>query len=173
MVTNPKLSIYDKILTHYVKDARGCLMVVSHDALFLKALKGAFKSLGLDYKSVFNKHTLDEAISDSKLLLKRYNQIIFFVEAAIDGFSNVLTLRNINSIFGHQCKVIVITAETEKSKIIQMYEMGADNVIVKPVSINSLIQKVALTLNPNNKLAKMVDEAKALIQENSLNEAKK
>lgn len=176
MVTNPKnskLSIYDKILTHYIKEARGCLMVVSHDSLFLKALKGAFKSLGLDYGSVFNKHNLDKAISDSKLLLKRYDHVVFFVEAAIDGFSNVLTLRNINSMFGHKCKIIVITAETEKNRIIQMYEMGADNVIVKPVSINSLIQKIALTLNPNNKLAKMVHEAKALIQENSLNEAEK
>lgn len=148
-------------------------MVVSHDALFLKALKGAFKSLGLDYGSVFNKHTLDKAISDSKLLLNRYNQVVFFVEAAIDGFSNILTLRNINSIFGHKCKIIVVTAETEKNKIIQMFEMGADNVIVKPVSINSLIQKIALTLNPNNKLSKMVSEAKVLIQENSLNEANK
>ncbi|RQD60676.1 tetratricopeptide repeat protein [Desulfonatronovibrio magnus] len=173
MATSQQLTIYDKILQHFVKEAKGCIMAVTHDVLFLKALKGAYKSLGLDYNSVFHKNDLEKALSDAKLILKRYSQIIFFVEANIDGYSNILTLRNIKTLFGHKCKVIVITVETERNRIIQMYEMGGDNVIVKPVSINALIQKIALTLNPNNNLAKMVDEARSLIQEEKFDEAEK
>ncbi|MFW5731412.1 MAG: tetratricopeptide repeat protein [Desulfonatronovibrionaceae bacterium] len=171
MSTEKNLSIYDKIVKHFVGEAKGCIMAVTNDGLFLKALKGAYKSLGLDYNTVFTRHELEKAISETKLLLNRYAQIVFFVEAAVDGLSNVLHLRNIKAMFGHQCKIIVITAETERNRIVQMYEMGGDNVIVKPVSINSLIQKIALTLNPNNNLSRMVHEAKAMIEKEELDQA--
>jgi tetratricopeptide (TPR) repeat protein len=63
--------------------------------------------------------------------------------------------------------------EVEREYIIQIYEMGADNVIVKPISVNSLIQKLALTLNPDNNWSKKVDECKTLIQMGKLSEAEK
>lgn len=173
MTSTQKLNIYDKILNYYIKDSKGCIMAVTPDPLFLKAMKGAFKTLGLDYNCVFNKHDLDKAIAESKQIMNRFKQILFFIESSIDGTSNVLAIKNIKSVFTHQYKVIMITGETERDKIIQMYEMGADNVIVKPVSINSLIQKIALTLNPNNNLAKMVHDAKSMIQENQLKDAEK
>ncbi|WP_035243992.1 tetratricopeptide repeat protein [Desulfonatronovibrio hydrogenovorans] len=173
MKKDQKLSIYDKIFKFFINDSKGCVMAVTDDALFLKAVKGAYKSQGLDYKSFFAKHDLEKAVAEAKMILNRYKQILFFVEASIEGLSNVLIVKNIKSLFGHKCKLIVITDETERNRIIQMYEMGADNVIVKPVSINSLIQKIALTLNPNNNLGKMVDEAKSLIQLGELDQAEK
>ncbi len=171
MSKNMKLTIYDKIFKHFISESKGCIMAVSQDVLFMKALKGSFKTLGLDYNCVFSKHDLDKAVAEARLLMNRFKEIIFFVEADIDGSSNVFAVKNIKSVFTHKSTIIMITVEAERNKIIQMYEMGADNVIVKPVSINSLIQKIALTLNPNNNLVKLVDKAKAMIFDKRLDEA--
>ena len=168
-----KLTLYDKILNYYINDAKGFIMAVTTDPHFLKALNGAFKTLGLSSNCISNRHSMEKAMAETRLLMNRFKQVILFVEASIDGFNNVLTIKNFKSVFTYKCKVIMITEETERDKIAQMYEMGADNVIVKPVSINSLIQKIALTLNPNNNIAKMVDQAKSMINSNKLHEAEK
>ncbi|WP_244156296.1 MULTISPECIES: tetratricopeptide repeat protein [Desulfonatronospira] len=166
-----KLTIYEKIVKFFLTDGKGCIIAVSQDSLLIKAVKAMYKALGIDANSFFHKQNLEKAGADAKSLLTRFNQVVFLVESSTDGASNVLNIKNFKNILGHKCKVIVMTSETDRSNIIQMYEMGADNVIVKPVSVNSLIQKIALTLNPNNELAQKVDEAKALLMENHLDQA--
>ena len=168
-----KLSVYDKIFRFFISEAGGCVMAVTHDLLFLKTLKGAFKSLGLDSRGFLHRNSMNKAVEEAKSALKIFSEMVFFIEARSEASSNIPAINNLKSFFQSKCKLIVITAETERHNIIYMYEMGADNVIVKPVSINSLIQKVALTLNPNNKLARLVDQARNLLLENKLDEAGK
>ncbi|WP_291323030.1 tetratricopeptide repeat protein [Desulfonatronospira sp.] len=168
-----KLTIYEKIVKFFLNEGKGCIIAITQDSLLIKAIKAMYKAMGKDPGSFYHKQSLEKAASDTKSLLARFNQVVFLVEASIDGVSNILHIKNLKNTLGYKCKIVVMTSETERSNIIQMYEMGADNVIVKPVSVNSLLQKIALTINPNNELIKKVDEAKSMLVDNHLDQAEK
>ncbi len=173
-MANPKKqNTYEQIVKHVIQEGKGYLVTVTQDALFVKTVKGALKSMGVDKETLKHRHDLDKALADAKNLQNRYEHLIFLIEANIEGVNNILNLKHLKTALGDKCKAIVTTSETDRNNIIHMYEMGADNVIVKPVSVNSLIQKIALTLNPNSKLAEKVDEAKAKLGENQLEQAEK
>ena len=61
--------------------------------------------------------------------------------------------------------------------MVLLHEIGADNIITKPVSMNTLIEKIAFTVKPPGKLGLIIESGKALLAkgdyENALRLAKK
>jgi tetratricopeptide (TPR) repeat protein len=54
-----------------------------------------------------------------------------------------------------------------------LHEIGADNFISKPISINTLIEKIAFTIKPQGKLGQLIDAAKALVAQGNFETALK
>lgn len=104
-----------------------------------------------------------------KIFWKIYKKLIFFIDFNIAD--NILNIKRLKQIFKDKCKVIAVSTEIDKHKIIQMQEMGADNIIIKPVSINSLIQKIALTSQPNNEITEMINKTKKLAGSGNFSQA--
>ncbi|WP_457572120.1 tetratricopeptide repeat protein [Desulfovulcanus sp.] len=168
-----KQNQYNNIVRQFIQEEKGCLVLVSDDPIFFKNLAAAFRFLTIDHHLIYRFTSLNNAVAQKKIFLKQYNQVLLMIEAYIQGRSNVLQFNLIKSAFKEQCKIISLSHEIERQYIIQMFEMGADNVIVKPISMNSLIQKIATTINPGSSWAQKVDECKYLINANKLEEAEK
>lgn len=62
-------------------------------------------------------------------------------------------------------RIIMLVMAAEKDRLMLFHELGADNVIVKPVSINTLIEKMATTLQPQSKVAEIINAAKHMLKE--------
>ena len=52
-----------------------------------------------------------------------------------------------------------------------LHEVGADNFIAKPVSMNTLIEKMAFTIKPQGKLGQAIDLAKGLLERKEYTQA--
>ena len=164
-------ALYDEIVRHYVRKLHGCFVVISSDAFFFKVLKDSLKYLGLPVQSA---HKTSEIGSGFKLLSElaaTYKGIVVFLDANLSGRNTIIYFRQIKEIFRESCNIICLTSESGREKLIYIKEMGADNIVVKPVTMNSLIQKTALTIKPNTKFSRLVDSANKLISENKLFEA--
>ena len=59
----------------------------------------------------------------------------------------------------------MLTIDVEKQRIMYLHEVGADNFIAKPVSANTIIEKLAFTLKPQTKLGQVIDIAKSLLRQ--------
>ena len=59
--------------------------------------------------------------------------------------------------------IVVVTVEIEQARLMYLHEVGADNFITKPVSANTIIEKLAFTLKPQSKLGQVLDLAKGLL----------
>ncbi|MGM0611277.1 MAG: tetratricopeptide repeat protein [Thermodesulfobacteriota bacterium] len=159
----------DQIVRYFVRDSGGFLLV-SHDTSFIKIFKGCLKSLGISQDHLFHQHHNDHYVRQVKNLLKRYKKLILFVEANIEGKNSTVFFKQIKDILEDKVTIICISTELNRDILCLFHEMGADNIIVKPVSINSIVEKIAYTIKPNN-LSKMVRAAQNAIEDEDYNTA--
>ncbi|MFW5735011.1 MAG: tetratricopeptide repeat protein [Oceanidesulfovibrio sp.] len=70
-------------------------------------------------------------------------------------------------------KVVILTGETERQRLVLLHEIGADNFISKPISMNILIEKIAFTIKPQGKIGKLIDNGKQLLSKEQYEESLK
>jgi DNA-binding response OmpR family regulator len=58
---------------------------------------------------------------------------------------------------------VVLTTEIEREKLILLHEVGADNIITKPIAPDTLIEKIAFTVKPRGEIGELIDEGKKLL----------
>ncbi|MFP4168009.1 MAG: tetratricopeptide repeat protein [Desulfonatronovibrionaceae bacterium] len=156
-----KRDTLDQVVRYFVQD-NGGFLVVSHDNGFIKMFKGCLKSLGISSDSLHTHYEIESYVKQTSSLLKRYKRLILFVEASIEGRSSTVFFKQVKEFVGDRAIIICISTEVDRELLFLFHEMGADNIIIKPVSVNSIVEKIAFTLKPNN-LRQMVDKAKEAI----------
>ncbi|NCC24510.1 MAG: tetratricopeptide repeat protein [Deltaproteobacteria bacterium] len=160
------VTIYEKILVHYFKVLNGCVLIATEDKTFYKNLRSVLKPLEPESGAV---HVISRADSSALRtvgnLLVRHGHVLVLVESKIGGRSNFQFLTMLRESFFEQCNIIGLTKDDDAGVIAHMRELGADSVIVKPVSQTKLIQKMALTLQPDNEFNKKIRECKRMLRE--------
>ncbi len=164
-------SIFDKIFKHYVTKMHGCFLVITPDDLFIKTFVSAFKRLGLPYEPIHQHKTFVNIFKYCRDLLVNYKHVILIIERFVEGRTSLDELTFVKETFRSKIKIIVTTGEVDKQTVSLILEKGADGIVVKPVSQNSLIQKVASALSPNNAMEKNVERCLGLIEQGALDDA--
>ncbi len=160
-----KLHLFDQVIRNYVS-RDGCFFIVSNDSIFIQVFKGLVKSLGLVQECLHCELHVKGYIKKIRSLLNEFEHVILFVEANFDGENNTLCFQSIKDAFEDRVGIVCLTTEMNRDALCLLHEMGADSVIIKPVSINSIIEKMAYIIKPNN-LRTLVSKAKkTLAQEN-------
>jgi len=163
---------FDAVVRSFVEEQGGHIILVSLDYGFASLLRGMFKTLGLGRIHFFRIEEADRYVETIKKILERSrsHQVLLFLEAKIQGKSLFEELRMAKQAFGDQCKIICLSPEVSTQMTAFAMESGADNVIVKPISMNSLLQKIASTVQPNN-LRNLVSKCEDLIDSGDFEEA--
>ncbi len=68
-------------------------------------------------------------------------------------------------------RIIVLVGETKRENIAYFYEIGVNNVISKPASMNNIIEKMAFTIKPQGKLSEYMGLGKRFLAAGKLKEA--
>ncbi|MFO7817099.1 MAG: hypothetical protein R6V39_05400, partial [Desulfovibrionales bacterium] len=131
-MADKNLSIYDQIFRHVFLKTGSCLILVSQDVSFQRTIKACFKYLGIETNNFFTHHNLTTAVAEAQKIIKRFTNIIFFIEHHIDEKNNILEFSSLKKSFSGKCKIICLSGEVSRDSIVHIYEMGADNVIIKP-----------------------------------------
>lgn len=159
---------YDAIVVNFIQQKKGHFILVTEDILFEKTFRAMLKTLALD-ENHLTITTLDKLNQKIKKLLENGYYPIILLELFIAGNYNIEKITEIKQTF-QNIKILCLSGEIDRDKVVYILEAGADNIIIKPVSINSLIQKIYFCVKKSN-LTKMVDKAQKLIEEDKLEEA--
>jgi tetratricopeptide (TPR) repeat protein len=154
------LSIFDKIFIHYIVSMKGAVLLVSNDSIMGKIIRSCYKNLGLDDSSFYHVRELANLFKLTSNILSIQKHVILIVERSLSGRSSLEDIDPIKNKFRSQLKTILVSTEVDDNMIALMYESGADNVIIKPIDQNSLVQKIATVLSPNNALDELIDACK-------------
>jgi len=156
-------SYQDTVITYLAKE-NGHVFAVSDDQAFCTQLRLTLaKEMGLGAPAMFT------AIADPRSLLRELRSILhrhpsplLFVERVIGGQDLSFLISQIKQLFA-EVKIIVLTSDVQRDRLMLLHEVGADNFIAKPVSANTLIEKMAFTLKPQSKLGQLIEMAKQLL----------
>ncbi len=158
---------YENTVIDFVQKESGCFLVVSTDQAFVTAFRSVLqKHLAITAANTFS------IISEPGMALKRIKETdaakrrpLVLLERRIDGQDMTFMVKQLKEAYP-KLLMIILTADVEKHRIMYLHEMGADNFIAKPVSAQTIIEKLAFTIKPQSQLGVLIDSAKEYLDEN-------
>lgn len=162
MAAAPK---YDQDMREYLEDQAGMLVMLSDDQLFMRALRTAiFKTLGIKTDCLQVYQDQAHALKTVHDRLNRKLPVLVLADRLLHGKPNLEFLRTVKTTFS-EAKMLVMTQETSKADLSQLYEIGVDSILTKPVSIDTLVEKMAGAIKPQSKISQLVQEARACLEQ--------
>ena len=155
---------YEDTVIDFVKNQKGHFLAVTDDQAFLSVLRTVLtKDLALTSPDLLN------WIPEPSQLLKEFRKadeaspnIVVFMERMIHGQDLTFLVRQLKLAYP-KVYIVVVTVEIEQARLMYLHEVGADNFITKPVSANTIIEKLAFTRKPQSKHGQVLDLAKGLL----------
>jgi len=156
------LKQYETTVTDFVLKEQGYFVVATHDNIFISILRSTLsKQLAVGEECV-------STISDESLITRtikevssRKKRVVLFIERMLDNKETSFLIKQIKEAFSNT-KIIILTGEADRQRLVLLHEIGADNFISKPISINTLIEKIAFTIKPQGKIGKLIDAGKLM-----------
>ncbi|QLA19268.1 tetratricopeptide repeat protein [Desulfolutivibrio sulfoxidireducens] len=154
---------YDDDVREFVASQRGLFLAASSDALFNKNLRGTLiRHLSIKDDCVLNIFTIAELRQSITLHISKGNRLLVLIERELAGKPTTDIIKYVkqdhpNVLF------VVLTTEVEREKLILLHEVGADNIITKPIAPDTLIEKIAFTVKPRGQIGELIDEGKRLL----------
>lgn len=158
---------YEVTVIEFINERKGYFLVVSDDQNFLTLLRTTLvKHLAIPTDVISVVSNADYIIKSIRDVSLRKKTVLVFMERMMDGRDTSILVRQVKNAYA-DVKIIILTGETEKQRLVLLHEIGADNFISKPLSVNTLIEKIAFTIKPQGKLGQLIDTARAMVQQGS------
>lgn len=156
---------YDGVLREFLEGHGGMLVMLSDDALFVRATRTvAYKILAVKTDCLHVTQDQALALKHVRDLLTRGFPVLVLADRMLRGRSTLDFLRGVKAAFG-EAKLLVMTQETTKDELSQLYEIGVDSVLTKPVSIDTLVEKMAGAIRPQGRISQLVTEARRILNQ--------
>lgn len=155
------VKVYDEDVRDFVNAQRGVFVVLSHDPLFSKNLRTTLtRHLHVKDECVLNVITLEQLHKEIRQQIALNCRVLFFVEREINGKSCHDLVQLIKSEHP-DVMVVVLTSEVDREVLIYLHEIGANNIITKPISADTLIEKIAFTVKPRGQIGELIEAGKS------------
>jgi tetratricopeptide (TPR) repeat protein len=156
----PQAPKFDQDMREYLENQSGMLVMLSDDPLFVRALRGAvFKTLGIKTDCLQVHVEPAQALSQVRDRLSRKLPVLVLADRVLRGKTNLEFLRTLKTTFP-EARLLVMTQETSKEDLSQLYEIGVDSIVTKPVSTDTLVEKMAGAIKPQGRISQLVQEAR-------------
>jgi tetratricopeptide (TPR) repeat protein len=155
---------YDDDVRDFVAQQHGVFLLVSDDAMFNKNLRATLtRHLTLKDDCVHNVNTIEGLHKETKRLRINKHKLLIFIERELNGRNTSDLIRYIKSDYVSDVFVVVLTSEVDRDKLVLLHELGADNIITKPISADTLIEKIAFTVKPRGQIGELMDKGHQLL----------
>jgi len=166
-----KQKSYDEDVRDFIKEQNGLFLVVSSDPLFNKNLRGTLtRHLSIKDDCVQNVFSSEGLQQEIKLQVSRKKRLLVFIERELAGVPATELIRYLKNDYP-EVLMVVLTTEVQREKLILLHEIGADNFITKPISPDTLIEKIAFTVKPRSQIGEHMDAGKQKLSSGDFEEA--
>jgi tetratricopeptide (TPR) repeat protein len=156
---------YDQVVRNFLEDQGGVLIILSEDALFIKLVRtGVLRALQIKGDCVVTFHDLDAALNGIKEKTRVDIPILVLADRTLAGKPTTSFIRTAKTLYP-LLKLIVMTHETTKESLSLLFEIGVDHLVTKPVSVDTLIEKMAGVIKPQSKISQLVLDARIHLEQ--------
>jgi tetratricopeptide (TPR) repeat protein len=168
-------SKFDQDLREFLEPQAGMLVMLCDDPLFVRALRTAvFKTLAVKTDCLEIHLDPAQALKSVRNHLTRKVPgpvpVLVLADRLLRGKPTLEFLRDVKTAFS-EARLLVMTQETTKDELSQLYEIGVDSILTKPVSIDTLVEKMAGAIKPQGKISQLVQEAKRQLEQGDTQKA--
>ncbi|MEF2232453.1 MAG: tetratricopeptide repeat protein [Pseudodesulfovibrio sp.] len=161
---------YDSIVYDYFEKRGGVIVLLSEDLLFKRTLSATIlKTLGAKRDCLFPFENVDAGLKKIRDFNKAGVDCTIFIERMLGGRPSTDTIITLKQLLP-DLKIVVLVGETRRENIAYFYEIGVNNVISKPASMNNIIEKLAFTIKPQGKLSEYMGLGQRLLAAGKLKE---
>lgn len=158
---------HQAVVRDFFTKLNGHFICVTDDQTFLALLRTTVKSLAL------SKGGLIDFYPDPSRVLKAITDDInakrmpaLFIERSLSGTGDTnFLIRQFRESFP-QLRIMAMTTNTDKGRLMLLHEAGVDNILVKPISGVDLMEKMAASLKPPSAIKQLLDRARTFIVRN-------
>lgn len=159
------VGMYDRIVHEFIEKDGGMVVLLSDDQLFQRTLRSTMtKIIGTKKDCLAFSNSTSSAVKVVKKCHERNIPCVVFVERIIAGKPStdfIIAMKNLIP----ELRIVVLVGETRRENIAYFYELGVNNVISKPASMNNIIEKLAFTIKPQGKLSELMAQGKMSLAE--------
>ncbi|MFP4315925.1 MAG: tetratricopeptide repeat protein [Desulfovibrionales bacterium] len=161
---NSRIETFGATIISFLENDSGCFIAYSDDKIFLKTLRTLLiKNLAVNSDCLFSSTNPALIMEQIKSLALKKQRIMLFVERVVNGRSTTDFVENIKTLY-EDILCIVLSSEVNKGALVYLHEMGVNNFIIRPFSMNTLIEKMAMTIRPQTKIGDLIDKGKNRLQ---------
>ncbi len=161
-----QLAKYKAVIENFVKKENGHFIVFSNDFSVKSTLRKTLTThLGVTDEDIMTVVTDEEKIEGVvEESWKRTKNILAFVEMELNEKGTAFFIKNTKSKYdGFKVIALCQGEKREKNTLMLFHEMGADNFMIKPVSADGFIEKIARVVAPKGKVGKLLEVARRLV----------
>lgn len=166
MAAQSKNDTFQEIVKQYLESGKGHVLCLSNDQGFLTHLRLVVtKDLGITNSDVIT--SIIDPLQAMKAVVditRHCQSPLIFMEQFIRGQDMSMTATQIRQAFP-SVRMIFITADTQKERLMLLIEAGADSFIIKPVSTNTIIEKMGRAITPMTALGKAIEHTRRLFEQ--------
>lgn len=160
-----KIKQYEVTVVEFIRKLMGHIIVASHDNSFQRILRNTIsKQLGVEEDCISTVIDENRILKSIKEASSKGRPVVLFIERVFNNKETGFLVKQIKEAFPN-VKIIILTVEAERQRLVLLHEIGADNFISKPISINTLIEKIAFTIKPQGKIGKLIDTGKVCLDQ--------
>lgn len=155
-----RIKQYEATVVDFIRKDGGHILVASADNTFLAVVRNTlYKQLAVTEECITPIGDENHILRTLKDVSVRKKRILLFIERVLNNKETSFLVKQVKNAYNN-VKVIILTGEAERQRLVLLHEIGADNFITKPISINVLIEKVAFTIKPQGKIGRYIDKAR-------------
>lgn len=141
----------------------GRIICISDDKTFIDLLRGLIRDeLKMPASCLMATSAADMLVRLARQAAGAGESPLFLVERQIKGRDLTFAVRLLKNGFP-ELKVLMLAAESERQRIALLQESGVDGCILKPVDGPALLERMALTVRPQNQVERSLDWARSLL----------
>lgn len=158
-----KIKQLETVVYDYITKEGGHVLAVTDDNIFLQVLRQTIqKHLSIPDDCLTNVLNEDHILKTIKDLAARKKQFVLFIERVFRDKEMSFLVKQVKEAYPN-LKVVILTGEADRQRLVLLHEVGADNFVTKPISANTLIEKIAFTIRPQGKIGQLIESGKAMV----------
>lgn len=171
MARQTRIKQYEKTVVDFATKDDGCFFAVSHDGTFIKTFRGMLnKELFIPTDRIRTMNEEAKLMTELKTPYFKDKKILLLIERVLNGHNTTNFISQLTKL-KDDVQIIVLTTEVEKHVLILLHELGVSNFITKPISVDTLIEKIAFTIKPQGNIGQLIDNGKELLANHKFEEA--
>ena len=141
----------------------GRIVCVSDDKPFIDTLRGLIRDeLKMPATCLMTTSAAEMLVRLARQAAEAKAATLFLVEREINGRDLSFAVRLLKNGYP-ELKVLMLARESDRQRIVQLQESGMDGCILKPMDGPTLLERMALTVRPQNQVERSLDWARSLM----------